>query len=50
MLRVKLNTDERKHAETLAAEKGLNVSAYVRMLVQEKYSARSRRRSSRRAA
>jgi antitoxin component of RelBE/YafQ-DinJ toxin-antitoxin module len=36
MLRVKMSLEEKRTAEALASAHGLNVSAYVRMLLHEK--------------
>lgn len=47
MLRVKMNPEEKRRAEVLAARSGLNLSAYVRMLLHEKHVAYGKRRMKR---
>lgn len=45
MLRVKMTADEEKRFRGLADERSLSFSAYVRMILQEKYAERKERRA-----
>lgn len=47
MLRVKMSADEKKRFQALADDRNLSFSAYVRMILQEKYTMKEQRAAQR---